>query len=178
MCADVRRYARIVAAETDLCHFDCGRAVGVASAKLWVDTGRAMGSEPADKAGLIRRWVAAFDARDMTTLGDLIEPDFEFHPFLAALMERSVYRGLDGMRRCGVESDAAWETLEGRVDEVDEVDDRHTIACGELHGKGRASGMEVHVPMALLAEWRADKLVRLETHQSKQQALEAVGQEE
>jgi hypothetical protein len=50
-----------------------------------------------------------------------------------------------------------------------------TISFGELIGKGRASGLEVQVPLTWVGDWRDGKLVRLVTYTSREEALEAVG---
>jgi ketosteroid isomerase-like protein len=122
---------------------------------------------------LVRRWAQAFNERDMNALDDLTGPDFEFFPYLATLIETTVYRGHDGLRSYFADADAAWETIQVRLDEVREVDDR-TVSSGELHGKGRASGLEVRVPLAWVGESRDGRVVRLETYTSKEAALEAV----
>jgi ketosteroid isomerase-like protein len=120
------------------------------------------------------RVVKAYNERDMDTLDSLTDPDFEFLPYLASLVETTVYRGRDGLRSYFADADAAWETIQMRIDEGREVDDR-TVSFGELHGKGRASGLEVRVPLAWVSESRDGRVVRLETYASKEAALEAVG---
>src|SRR5206468_12923020 len=111
---------------------------------------------------------------DMIALLKLTNPDFEFVPYLASLIETTVYRGHDGLRRYFEDAHAAWEEIQVRQAEVREVGDR-TISFGELRGKGRASGLEVRVPLAWVGEWHDGKLVRLETYTSKTEAVEAVG---
>jgi ketosteroid isomerase-like protein len=123
---------------------------------------------------LARRWAQAFNDRDMSALEDLSGPDVEFIPYLAALIETTVYRGHDGLRRYFADADAAWETIQVRLDEIREVEDG-TVSYGELYGKGRASGLEVRVPLAWVGETRDGKMVRLQTYASKEAALEAAG---
>jgi ketosteroid isomerase-like protein len=123
---------------------------------------------------LARRWSRAFNERDMDALVNLTSPDFEFVPFLATLVETTVYRGHDGLRKYFEDADAAWEGIQVRRAEPRAVGDC-TISFGELYGKGRASGLEVRVPLAWVSEWREGKLARLEAYESKAEALEAVG---
>jgi ketosteroid isomerase-like protein len=123
---------------------------------------------------LVRRFARAYNERDMDALHDLIGPDFEWTPYLAALIETTVYRGHDGLQRYFDDADAAWESLRVRVDELREIDDR-IVVFGELHGQGRASGLEVDLPLSWIGEARDGKLVRLETYATKEAALEAVG---
>jgi ketosteroid isomerase-like protein len=126
---------------------------------------------------LVQRLVKAYNERDVDTLDSLTDPDFEFFPYLATLIETTIYRGRDGLRSYFADADAAWETIKVRLDEVREVNDR-TVSSGELHGKGRASGLEVRVPMAWVGESRDGRLVRLERYASMDAALEAVGLED
>jgi ketosteroid isomerase-like protein len=123
---------------------------------------------------LARRWSQAFNERDMNALADLTSEDFEFRPYLASLIETTVYRGHDGLRTYFEDARAAWEEIKVRQAEVREVGD-HTISFGELRGKGRASGLEVRVPLTWVGDWHDGKLVRLVTYTSKDEALEAVG---
>jgi ketosteroid isomerase-like protein len=123
---------------------------------------------------LARRWSQAFNARDMQALVKLTSPDFEFVPHLANLIESTSYRGHDGLRSYFGDADAAWREIRVRQADVREVGDR-TISFGELLGKGRASGLEVRVPLAWVGDWREGKLVRLVAYTNKDEALEAVG---
>ena len=54
---------------------------------------------------LVRRWAQAFNERDMNALDDLTGPDFEFRPYLATLIEATVYRGPDGLREYFADAD-------------------------------------------------------------------------
>lgn len=126
---------------------------------------------------LARRWALAFNERDMDTLTKLTSPDFEFFPYLASLIETTSYRGYDGLRSYFEDADAAWEEIRVRQAELREVGD-FALSFGELRGKGRASGLEVRVPLAWVGEWHDGKLVRLRTFTSKTEALEAVGLQE
>jgi ketosteroid isomerase-like protein len=123
---------------------------------------------------LSRLFSQAFNAHDIAALSELTSPDFEFYPYMASLIERKVYRGHDGLRDYFNDAHAAWSEITVRQAEVREVGER-TISFGELHGKGRASGLEVQLPMAWVGEWRAGKLLRLVAYTSKDEALDAAG---
>jgi ketosteroid isomerase-like protein len=123
---------------------------------------------------LVRRWSKAFNARDMTTLLKLTSPDLEFVPYLASLIETTTYRGHDGLRNYFRDADAAWKELHVSQADARVVGDL-AISFGELHGKGRASGLEVRLPLAWVSEWRDGELVRLTTYTDRAEALEAAG---
>ena len=124
--------------------------------------------------GLVRRWSKAFNRRDMNTLLELTSPDLEFVPYLASLIETTTYRGHEGLRSYFQDADAAWKELHVSQAAAREVGE-YVISFGELHGKGRASGLEVRVPLAWVSEWHDGKLVRLAAYTDKAEALEAVG---
>lgn len=123
---------------------------------------------------LARRWSQAFNKRDMEALAELTSEGFEFTPYLGTLIESTVYVGLDGLRKYFEDSHAAWEALQVRQAKVREVGDR-TISFGELRGTGRASGLEVQVPLAWVGEWKEGKLARLVAYTDREEALRAAG---
>ena len=123
------------------------------------------------------RSVQAFNDRDLETLEALTSEDFEFVPYLASLIETATYRGHAGLHRYLADADAAWERIEARIDEVREIADGVIYASGELYGKGRASGLEVHVPLWWLSEIGDGRLVSLRSYQSEADAMQAVGLE-
>src|SRR3954451_19290085 len=96
---------------------------------------------------IVRAWAQAFNRRDTDALADLASPSFELVPYLSSLIETTTYRGHDGLRRYFEDADSAWEVIEARLEEVREFGD-HFVAAGELHGKGRASGLDVVLPLA------------------------------
>src|SRR5688572_21485320 len=106
---------------------------------------------------VVHSWGQAFNERDLDALEDLTSPDFEFVPYLASLVETTTYRGHVGLRDYFEDADAAWESVEVRVDEVREVGDL-VVMLGELYGKGRASGLEVRLPLAWVGAVEAGKL--------------------
>src|SRR5829696_7090772 len=110
-----------------------------------------------------RRGMAAFNERDFDAIDNLVTEDFEFIPYLAALVETTTYRGRAGLRQYGEDAEAAWENIEGRVDEIRDLGDR-VIAFGELRGRGRGSGLEARVPLAWVADFHQGKISRLQSY--------------
>jgi ketosteroid isomerase-like protein len=127
-----------------------------------------------ENVDLVQRFAQAFNASDLDALCDVITPDFEFAPYLATLIEATVYRGQDGLRTYFADASAAWETIRVRLDEILDRGD-HIFIAGELYGKGRSSGLEVTVPVAWIGEARDGKVVRLTSYGSRNAALKAVG---
>jgi ketosteroid isomerase-like protein len=97
---------------------------------------------------IVRAWAQAFNQRDMDALADLASPSFELVPYLSSMVETTTYRGHDGLRKYFEDADSAWEVIEARLDGFREFGE-HFLATGELYGRGRASGLEVVVPLAV-----------------------------
>ena len=127
-----------------------------------------------ENVDVLRRWAQAFNQRDLDTLVDLSSADLEFVPYLANLIETTTYRGHDGLREYFEDADAAWEAVEVQLGEVREFAD-YFVVSGELHGKGRASGLEVRLPLWWVSTFKGGKIARLRPYESEAEALEAVG---
>jgi ketosteroid isomerase-like protein len=124
---------------------------------------------------IVRRAVDAFNRRDLARLEGLSSPDFEFAPYLATLIETTTYRGRDGLRRYFADAGAAWEDIEVRLsDDLRDLGE-HIVFFGELRGRGRASGLEVQVPLAWVAQIHEGKLTLLNSYEDVADALKAVG---
>ena len=123
---------------------------------------------------MFRRSVDAFNARDVDALIGLITEDFEFAPYLAAAVETTSYRGSEGLRKYRSDADAAWETIELRVDSVRDLGDR-LIAFGALRGRGRGSGLDIQTPLTALVDFREGKLSAVRGYQTASEALQAAG---
>jgi ketosteroid isomerase-like protein len=136
------------------------------------DTARAMSQENVE---VFRRAGEAFNRRDIDAITDLLTEDFEFIPYLAAVVEKTTtYRGRDGLRQYGEDADPAWENFQVRVDEIRDLGDR-VIAFGEIRGRGRASGLDTRVSLAWVADFHQGKISRLQSYGDATEALEAAG---
>jgi ketosteroid isomerase-like protein len=123
---------------------------------------------------LFRRAVKAFNDRDLDALDDWITEDYEFVPYMATLIETTTYRGRDGLRKYQEDADAAWETLQVRVDQIRDLGDR-LVTFGEIRGRGRSSGLDVRVPLAWVVDFHEGKLQRVRSYSDRNDALEAAG---
>jgi ketosteroid isomerase-like protein len=117
------------------------------------------------------RWAAA-PGSDASAFLRFVDPEIQFEPVQAALQGR--YVGLDGVRAWL--ADLAEHYERGHVDYTEIRDlGSHLLAVGTLHVIGRGSGIEIAVPMAVVASLRDGRISRFKDYGDKDQALEAAG---
>jgi ketosteroid isomerase-like protein len=122
---------------------------------------------------LTRRLAAAYNARDIETFIAACDPGVEFHAAIAAV--GGVYRGHDGIREYFRDVDDAWAG-EIHVEPEAYFDlGEHTLVLHELRGRGRHSGVEVAMPVALVARWREGLVVHLRAYAHREDALRDLG---
>jgi ketosteroid isomerase-like protein len=111
--------------------------------------------------------------RDSEALVDLLCPDVEFFPILAAL-EGPVYSGLPGVRRWLRSLDLDWEVFETRLDRVYDLGDS-ALGLGGWHARGRTSGVELDSRGAWHARVIEGRVVWWRTYTDRAEALRSVG---
>ena len=89
----------------------------------------------------------------------------------------ATYDGHDGLRRAIRQIWEAWEDFREEDARLIDVGER-VLVCQTITGRGRASGVEVRAPGALLWTVRDDQIVRVEAFFDQAEALKAVGLEE
>jgi ketosteroid isomerase-like protein len=122
---------------------------------------------------LVRRFLDAFNARDVDVLISLSAEDCELRPFRAQL-EGIVYRGHEGVRQFISDMDEDWETF--RIDPI-EFHDRHerVAVIGQVNARGRGSSVEIESIAGFVHELNQGRIRRLTSHSDVEAALEAVG---
>ena len=124
-------------------------------------------------AKLVEQFTEAFARGDVEGALQYLHPDVELHPIRAQL-EGANYRGHDGYRQLIADMEQDWDQLQLLPDEIREVDD-HVLGIGRMQAKGKASGVELDVPLTILWDVRDDLLARLESFPTLDEALEAIG---
>src|SRR5918994_5118269 len=90
-------------------------------------------------------WIGAWDERA------------EFHPFRAQSKDHA-YHGHDGLRRFVAEIAENWEEVRFELDEIRGAGEQ-VVALGRARARGRASGVERDVPLALVGVVRDGRVV-------------------
>jgi ketosteroid isomerase-like protein len=114
----------------------------------------------------------AFNRRDLDALLALIDEDFEGASRLVPLEGR--YHGHEGALRWQQSLYEVFPDWHGESLEVRDFGD-FTMAAVRFHGHGGESGAPVDQVVWQVGEWRNGKLVRLSSHDSEAEALQAVG---
>ena len=123
---------------------------------------------------LVGELIAAVERQDLPRLIELTDPEVEWHSFLAELGEGGVYHGHDGMRRYVRDLKDAWEFLSTDVDDTLAVG-TVVLVVGQLHYRGKGSGVETRSPAGYLVKFREGRVVYMRAFRDPEHALEAVG---
>jgi ketosteroid isomerase-like protein len=112
------------------------------------------GSASGGTDGVVRRLFAAFAARDVAALLDIVDPEIEFFgPTAAAVNEGRCYRGHDGMRRYLRDARAFWEKLELYPQQY-RVVGNHVVVLGRVCALAR-DGLAIDAAAAWV--WRVER---------------------
>jgi ketosteroid isomerase-like protein len=124
---------------------------------------------------VVERLIKAFEDGDIEAALAELHPEVEFLPIRAQL-EGTSYRGHDGYRRVVADFEEDWEDLRLPPERIHEAGDR-VVVSGRMVARGKASGVELDIPLALLYELREGKVVRIESFADPDEALRAAGVE-
>jgi ketosteroid isomerase-like protein len=128
-----------------------------------------------ENVALIRRVTAAFNARDIEAFVAELDPAAELEP-LRALLEGKRYTGPEGVREMFADFDEDWEYLRLEIDDVRESGEEVAL-LGRMLSRGRASRLDLEVPIGFVWRVRNGKLVHGKTFSEPADALRAVGLE-
>ena len=123
---------------------------------------------------IAKRLVDAFNAHDREAFIAHCDPSAEFRSVFAAV-GGAVYHGHDELRNYFRDLEDAWGD-EIRMEPEAYFDlGEHALLYLLFHGRGRLSGAEVAMPVALMARWRDGLIVYLESYTDREDALRYLG---
>jgi ketosteroid isomerase-like protein len=123
---------------------------------------------------IVKRWVDAFNRRDLDALMETVIPDFAFLPAMADTIDGNSFQRREGMQAYFADVDRAWEELRLIYDEYRDLGDR-VLALGRMEGRGRGSGAAVETPQGAVADFRDGKLSSARSYLDHGEALRAAG---
>jgi ketosteroid isomerase-like protein len=103
-----------------------------------------------------------------------IDPGVEGHTPLSST-QGGPYRGHEGVRRWIADIDNQFEEWYSRPDEFRELEDGRVLVLGDLHMRGRGSGIELDQPMGWILSFRDGRMYRYEVFPDPTEALRAAG---
>ena len=116
------------------------------------------------------RW----NSGDRTPPIERFDPEIEIHTVIGDAFEGEPYRGHEGARAWLAALDENFEIWTVAAQEIHERGET-VIALGNVHFRGRGSGVETDQPIAWVARFRGGKLWRLQTYVDHEEALAAGG---
>ena len=123
---------------------------------------------------LHRRWIEAFNSRDIEAVIALCDPSVELDSAFAAI-GGGIYKGHDGIRRYFRDYEDAWGA-EIRVQPEAYFDlGEHTILFYVMRGRGQHSGADVEMGLTQVARWRDDLLVYFKSYRQRGDAWSDLG---
>jgi ketosteroid isomerase-like protein len=126
---------------------------------------------------VVRRVYEAAARRDAATVLALYDPEVELDNTRLQIVGGAggIYHGHDGLRDFFREWHEAWESVEYDYDELIDAGDEQVIALVTRRGRGRASGADVELRVALVWTLRDGKIIRVVWFPTREEALEAAG---
>lgn len=122
---------------------------------------------------IVRKAFAAFAARDLDALRELVSPDVELRP-LVSVWQRN-YRGIEGLEQWFEEVNKTWDAFEFHADEVRDIDAERVLVTANWRGRAVAGGSEVGGPSAFVVTFGADdKVVLADFFLNEEQALSSL----
>ena len=122
---------------------------------------------------LTRRFVDTYNSRQLEAQIELCDPEIELVP-LRAVLEETIYRGHDGIRRFARDLAESWSEAHVELLEL-EARGEQAVSIGRLTLKGRSSGAVTEVMGAAAWSVRDERLLRIAYHQTVQDARRELG---
>jgi len=120
---------------------------------------------------IIRVGVAALNRGDVDGLAEALDPDVELVP-LRAVLDGTVYRGHEGMRRWLADMGEDWTRFELDLQEVRELEGGQVLVRATMRLRGK-SGVALDSPAAWLCELRGGRVSRIQFFADADSALAA-----
>ncbi len=115
----------------------------------------------------------AWNRGDREALVALFDEEAEFYPFRAQL-EGEAYGGHDGLERFIREVAEDFDNVRFEIDEARGASEQ-VVGIGRFRARGRASGVDLNVPLGVLTKVREGKIIHMRFFSEPADALEAAG---
>jgi hypothetical protein len=130
-------------------------------------------TESMDIETLARRFVDAYNSRQLEAQIELFDPEIELVP-VRAVLEDTVYRGHEGIGRFARDSEESWSEAHVEIPEL-EARGEQAVSTGCLRLTGRSSGAVTEVTGAAAWSMRNERLRRMAYHPTLGDARRELG---
>ena len=128
----------------------------------------------AENVEIAKRGLDAFNQRDLYAFMEIATPDIELLPAMAGAVDGSTVRRREGVETLFGDIRDTWAEQQVIADEFRDLGDR-VLALGRIVGRGRASGVAVQTPGAIITDFRDGKIASVRTYLDHSEALRAAG---
>jgi len=122
---------------------------------------------------LVKRFIGAFNERELETFAAMTTPDFEWTTSMMAV-EGEVFHGREGIDTYFERMREVWDEFRGFAEDYRDLGER-VLWIGQLVGRGRGSGVSVSAPLAIVFDVRGESISRMHSYLSHDEALRATG---
>ena len=122
---------------------------------------------------LFLRGTDAMNRLDADALLAMVDEETVFEPLRA--QTEGAFIGPEGMRRFLADTAETFDLFKASYPDIRDLGDGRLLAIGTLRVRGRTSGVESDVSLAVVAEFRDGVLRRFKDYGDARMALEAVG---
>jgi ketosteroid isomerase-like protein len=130
---------------------------------------------PQDKVDIVKRAIDAYNRRDVDGFFDeLGTADFEGRPAVTRAYDGGCYQGREGVERFAADTSEAWEELQTVAEEFRDLGDR-VLFLGRQVGRGKGSGAPVDARLAMIYDFRGDRIWCCRSYSDRAEALRAAG---
>jgi ketosteroid isomerase-like protein len=126
-----------------------------------------------DNIELARHVVDAIRRGNLSRLIELTDPEVEWYSLFAELGEQGRYPGHPGIRRYMNDLSEAWEMTRAEIDGAVAVG-AVVLLIGQLHYRGKGSGVESKSPMGWMFKFRDRKVLCFRTFREPEQILQTL----
>ena len=123
---------------------------------------------------IARRANDAFNLRDVDAFMECATSDIEFTAAMSGAVAGGSLRGREGIEALFADIRDTWEEHRMVIDEIRDLGER-VLGLGRLEGRGKASGVSVDVPFALISDLHDGKMWRSRAYLDHDEAKRAAG---
>src|SRR5438876_8846728 len=121
---------------------------------------------------IAKRLNDALNRRDVGAFMECVTAEIDFTAAMSGTVAGGNLRGREGIEALFADIRDTWEEHRMVIEEIRDLGER-ILGLGRLEGRGKASGVSVDVPFAIISDLRDGKMWRSRTYLDHGEALRA-----